>query len=82
MSPILPTGVWSYANEIKSTTLNVDLLFGADYYFNDAIYVGFEAAFRSHKREESRRPSLQATTTPSTSTSMVARATSVMMASW
>ncbi|MEC8362097.1 MAG: hypothetical protein VX002_07315, partial [Bacteroidota bacterium] len=39
-------GVWSYANEIKSTTINVDLLFGADYYFNDAIYVGFEAGLR------------------------------------
>ena len=39
-------GVWSYANEIKSTTFNVDLLFGADYYFNDAIYVGFEAGLR------------------------------------
>ena len=39
-------GVWSYSNEIKSTTLNVDLLFGADYYFNDAIYVGFEAGLR------------------------------------
>ncbi|MEC8802339.1 MAG: hypothetical protein VXX32_00945 [Bacteroidota bacterium] len=39
-------GVWSYANEIKSTTMNVDLLFGADYYFNDAIYVGFEAGLR------------------------------------
>ena len=39
-------GVWSYSNEIKSTTINVDLLFGADYYFNDAIYVGFEAGLR------------------------------------
>lgn len=39
-------GVWSYANEIKSSSFNVDLLFGADYYFNDAIYVGFEAGLR------------------------------------
>jgi len=39
-------GVWSYANEVKSTSFNVDLLFGADYYFNDAIYVGFEAGLR------------------------------------
>ena len=39
-------GVWSYSNAIKSTTINVDLLFGADYYFNDAIYVGFEAGLR------------------------------------
>ena len=39
-------GVWSYSNAIKSTTINVDLLFGADYYINDAIYVGFEAGLR------------------------------------
>ena len=38
--------VWSYSNTIKSTTINVDLLFGADYYINDAIYVGFEAGLR------------------------------------
>ena len=39
-------GVWSYSNEIKSSTFNVDVLFGADYYFNDAIYIGFEAGLR------------------------------------
>jgi hypothetical protein len=39
-------GVWSYSNEVKSSTINLDLLFGADYYFNDAIYVGFEAGLR------------------------------------
>lgn len=39
-------GVWSYQNDITSSTLNLDLLFGADYYFNDAIYVGFEAGLR------------------------------------
>ena len=38
--------VWSYSNTIESSTINIDLLFGADYYFNDAIYVGFEAGFR------------------------------------
>jgi hypothetical protein len=39
-------GVWSYQNDVTSSTLNLDLLFGADYYFNDAIYVGFEAGLR------------------------------------
>ena len=39
-------GVWDYQNQVKSSTINVDLLFGADYYFNDAIYVGFEAGLR------------------------------------
>jgi len=39
-------GVWSYQNVVKSNTLNLGLLFGADYYFNDAIYVGFEAGLR------------------------------------
>ena len=39
-------GIWSYSNDIKSSTINLDLLFGADYYFNDAIYVGFEAGLR------------------------------------
>ena len=39
-------GVWSYSNIVKSNQLNVDLLFGADYYINDAIYVGFEAGLR------------------------------------
>ena len=38
--------VWSYSNTIESSTINFDLLFGADYYFNDAIYVGFEAGLR------------------------------------
>ena len=33
---------WSYNNVIASNSLNFDLLFGADYYFSDAIYVGFE----------------------------------------
>ena len=39
-------GVWSYSNVVTSNQLNVDVLFGADYYFNDAIYVGFEAGLR------------------------------------
>jgi hypothetical protein len=37
---------WSYSNEVKSTHLNLDLIFGADYYFSDAIYVGFETGLR------------------------------------
>ena len=37
---------WSYSNEVKSKQLNFDLLFGADYYFSDAIYVGFETGLR------------------------------------
>ena len=37
---------WDYTNEVKSTQLNFDVLFGADYYFSDAIYVGFEAGLR------------------------------------
>ena len=37
---------WSYTNDITSNSLNFDLLFGTDYYFNDAIYVGFEAGLR------------------------------------
>ena len=37
---------WSYTNDITSNSINVDLLFGTDYYFNDAIYVGFEAGLR------------------------------------
>lgn len=39
-------GVWNYSNIVKSNQLNLDVLFGADYYFNDAIYVGFEAGLR------------------------------------
>ena len=39
-------GVWSYSNTITANQLNLDVLFGADYYFNDAIYVGFEAGLR------------------------------------
>ena len=31
---------------MTSNQLNLDVLFGADYYFNDAIYVGFEAGLR------------------------------------
>ena len=38
--------VWNYSNVVTASTINVDLLFGADYYFNDAIYVGFEAGLR------------------------------------
>ena len=38
--------VWNYSNIVTASTINVDLLFGADYYFNDAIYVGFEAGLR------------------------------------
>jgi hypothetical protein len=30
-------------NEQSSTTVGLNLLFGADYYFSDAIYLGFEA---------------------------------------
>ena len=42
---------WSYTNDITSSSINVDLLFGTDYYFNDAIYVGFEAgSLHSHVR--------------------------------
>ena len=75
-------GVWSYANEIKSTTINVDLLFGADYYFNDAIYVGFEAGLRFAQTSlASRPPSRQATTTLSTSTSTAVRATRTLLSS-
>jgi hypothetical protein len=39
-------GVWSYSNEIKSSTINLDLLFGADYYFDESLYIGFEAGIR------------------------------------
>ena len=39
-------GKWSYTNTVASNQMNFDLLFGADYYFNDAIYVGFEAGLR------------------------------------
>jgi len=39
-------GVWNYSNIVTSNQLNLDVLFGADYYFNDAIYVGFEAGLR------------------------------------
>jgi hypothetical protein len=35
--------VWEMANSQTSTSYGINLLFGADYYFNDAIYVGFEA---------------------------------------
>ena len=38
--------MWNYSNVVTASTINVDLLFGADYYFNDAIYVGFEAGLR------------------------------------
>jgi hypothetical protein len=40
---------WSYSNDITSNSLNLDLLFGADYYFSDAIYVGFEAGLRYNR---------------------------------
>ena len=35
--------VWNMGNEQGSTSFGVNLLFGADYYFSDAIYMGFEA---------------------------------------
>lgn len=40
---------WSYTNTMTSNSLNLDLLFGADYYFSDAIYVGFEAGLRFNR---------------------------------
>ncbi len=33
---------WEYSNSQSVTNFGLDLLFGADYYFNDAIYIGFE----------------------------------------
>ncbi len=35
--------VWNVENEQSSTYVGLNLLFGADYYFSDAIYLGFEA---------------------------------------
>ena len=33
---------WEYSNSQSVTNFGLDVLFGADYYFNDAIYVGLE----------------------------------------
>ena len=35
--------VWNVGNEQGFTSYGLNLLFGADYYFSDAIYLGFEA---------------------------------------
>ena len=35
--------VWNLGNEQGFTTFGFNILFGADYYFSDAIYLGFEA---------------------------------------
>ena len=35
--------VWNVENEQGFTSVGLNLLFGADYYFSDAIYLGFEA---------------------------------------
>ena len=40
---------WSYMNTIQTSEVNLNLMFGADYYFNDAIYVGFEAGLRGSR---------------------------------
>jgi len=36
-------GTWTLNNEQAINQFGLNLVFGADYYFNDAIYVGFEA---------------------------------------
>ena len=46
MSQTPRTGVFGLTPTRLSSTINVDVLFGADYYFNDAIYIGFEAGLR------------------------------------
>ncbi|MAO46734.1 MAG: hypothetical protein CL823_06240 [Crocinitomicaceae bacterium] len=35
--------IWTLRNTQSINNMGLNLLFGADYYFNDAIYVGFEA---------------------------------------
>ncbi|MBC8150787.1 MAG: hypothetical protein H8E97_05830 [Bacteroidetes bacterium] len=35
--------VWDLTNKQSYSSMGLNLLFGADYYFSDAIYVGFEA---------------------------------------
>ena len=35
--------VWNLGNEQGFTRFGLNILFGADYYFSDAIYLGFEA---------------------------------------
>jgi hypothetical protein len=35
--------VWNLTNSQSSTSVGLNMLFGADYYFSDAIYLGFEA---------------------------------------
>ena len=35
--------IWNLGNEQGFTSFGLNLLFGADYYFSDAIYLGFEA---------------------------------------
>lgn len=36
---------WDLTNKQAYSSMGLNLLFGADYYFSDAIYVGFEAGF-------------------------------------
>ena len=35
--------VWNLTNSQSSTRVGLNIMFGADYYFSDAIYLGFEA---------------------------------------
>jgi hypothetical protein len=35
--------VWDVTNKQSKSSMGLNLLFGADYYFSDAIYIGFEA---------------------------------------
>jgi hypothetical protein len=35
--------VWDVTNKQSKNSMGLNLLFGADYYFSDAIYIGFEA---------------------------------------
>ena len=39
-------GEWNYTNTVKSSEINLNLMLGADYYFSDALYIGFEAGLR------------------------------------
>tara|TARA_B110000093_G_C12905553_1_gene382344 strand:+ start:133 stop:1005 length:873 start_codon:yes stop_codon:yes gene_type:complete len=41
--------IWDVTNKQTQTNIQLNLLFGADYYFNDAIYVGFEAGIGYRK---------------------------------
>ena len=64
-------GKWSHTNTVASSQMNFDLLFGADYYFNDAIYVGFEAGLRYATSLGVTSTITTDTPNPSTSTSTV-----------